>query len=226
MTRLQVLVLGVDGVGTRCVQEVLAHGADPRAVLVEAGWEVQHLVSIDRSHEGVVLAFRVRHAQARRATERVARVEVSRDLAATAVRLQRVSAYALVTSRRGVLLTESSDKTSRPGAWGLPGGGLDAGEHPDAATEREVWEESGQSLTLDGPRDVVTDHWVGAAPNGRIEDFHAVRLIYRAHCDNPSEPVVHDVGGTTRSAAWWKRSQAVRLNLTPWTRALLAGSDD
>lgn len=226
MTRLQVLVLGVDGVGTRCVQEVLAHGADPRAVLAEAGWEAQHLVSIDRSHEGVVLAFRVRRAQARRATERVARVEVSRGLAATAPRLQRVSAYALVTSSRGTLLTESSDKTSRPGSWGLPGGGLDIGEHPDAATEREVWEETGQSLTLDEPLDVVTDHWVGAAPNGRIEDFHAVRLMYRAHCDNPSDPVVHDVGGTTRSAAWWTHSQLARLNLTPWTRALLAESDD
>ena len=40
---------------------------------------------------------------------------------------QRTAAYAVVTSDRGVLLTELSALTSAPGRWTLPGGGLDPG---------------------------------------------------------------------------------------------------
>ena len=32
-----------------------------------------------------------------------------------------------------------------------------------------------------------------------IEDFHAVRLIYRATCPDPADPVVLDRGGSTAS---------------------------
>ena len=50
---------------------------------------------------------------------------------------------------------------------------------------------------------VQAAHWIGDVSAGeRHEDFHAVRLIYAARCDNPRDPVVHDVGGTTASSQW------------------------
>lgn len=56
---------------------------------------------------------------------------------ATVPRYQRVGAYALVRSRRGLLATRHSGRTNRPGTWGLPGGGLEPGEDPSTAAVRE-----------------------------------------------------------------------------------------
>ena len=49
---------------------------------------------------------------------------------------------------------------------------------------------------------MTTSHWVGRAPSGRLEDFHAVRVVYAAWCPDPTDPVVHDVGGSTASVRW------------------------
>ena len=43
---------------------------------------------------------------------------------------QRVAAYAVVLSQRGLLATEYSDQTAVPGRWGMPGGGMDDHESP------------------------------------------------------------------------------------------------
>jgi 8-oxo-dGTP pyrophosphatase MutT (NUDIX family) len=115
---------------------------------------------------------------------------------------QRVAAYAIVTSDRGLLLTQFNDQTHIPGEWGLPGGGLDAGESPVEGVHREVWEETGQRIALEGLVDVQSSHWIGRAPNGVVEDFHAVRIVYRATCPEPREVVINDVGGTTGDARW------------------------
>ena len=123
---------------------------------------------------------------------------------------QRVAAYAVVSSAEGVLLTELSDRTNAPGQWGLPGGGIDPGEDPLDAVVRECWEESGQHVTVTELALVQTSHWVGRAPGGRVEDFHAVRIIYRASCPTPTEPVVHDVGGTTADARWVRAGRGWR----------------
>jgi len=134
---------------------------------------------------------------------------------------QRVAAYAVVTSPRGVLVTELSDRTNAPGQWGLPGGGIDPGEDPLDAVVRECWEESGQQVTVSELALVQTSHWVGRAPGGRVEDFHAVRIVYRATCPAPTEPVVHDVGGTTADARWVQPAELAALPLTPGWRAVL-----
>jgi len=42
---------------------------------------------------------------------------------------------------------------------------------------------------------------VGRSPRG-LEDYHAVRLLHTAHCERPTRPVVHDVGGSTSDARW------------------------
>jgi 8-oxo-dGTP pyrophosphatase MutT (NUDIX family) len=137
-------------------------------------------------------------------------------------RHQRVAAYAVVTSPRGFLMTQFSDRTGAPGQWGLPGGGLEPGESPEVAVVREVWEESGQVIEVSDLALISTRHWVGPAPSGRLEDFHAVRVIYRALCPEPTDPVVHDIGGTTAAAAWWPADNLELLALTPSWRSVLS----
>ena len=114
---------------------------------------------------------------------------------------QRVAAYAVVLSDRGLLATEYSDRTAVAGRWGMPGGGLDDGEEPTAAVFREVARRPRRPCWRSAVR-VQTSHWIGQSPHRTIQDFHAVRLIYRAHCPEPTDAEVLDTGGTTKSARW------------------------
>jgi len=134
---------------------------------------------------------------------------------------QRVAAYVLVTSPRGILMTQFSDQTNAQGQWGLPGGGLEAGEAPDRAALREVWEESGQVIEVGEVALIQTNHWIGRAPAGRLEDFHAVRIVYRGSCLDPTAPVVNDVGGTTAAAAWVPPRELDHLDVAASWRSLL-----
>ena len=120
-------------------------------------------------------------------------------------------------------MTQFSDRTNAQGQWGLPGGGIEAQEAPDRAVVREAWEESGQVIEVSELALVHTSHWIGRAPTGRLEDFHAVRLVYRAWCHAPTEPVVHDVGGTTAAAAWVPPTDLDRLDVASGWRSLMSG---
>ena len=48
-----------------------------------------------------------------------------------------------------------------------------------------------------------------------------MRIVYRATCPAPTDPVVHDVGGTTADARWVDPAGAGALPLTPGWRAVL-----
>ena len=137
------------------------------------------------------------------------------------VRVQRLAAYAVVTSPRGVLLVQFSDATNAPGRWGPPGGGIEPGETLEAAVAREVMEETGQQVRVGRPGAVVDRHWIGRAPGGRLEDFHAVGVLWEAICDEPSAPVVHEVGGTTASAACVPPTEVAGLPLLETWRDVL-----
>lgn len=135
---------------------------------------------------------------------------------------QRVGAYAVVISDRGLLGTVNSSLTAAPGTWALPGGGIDPGESPSDAVIREVYEESGQHITIDRVLALDSDHWIGRSTSGVLEDFHALRIIYGATCKAPSEPVVHDLGGSTERADWVPWRSWRKLHWTISSRSVLA----
>lgn len=198
----------------------LGHGADPVTELLERGWRVTKGLDVHQADTALTIRLQVEPTEPAPRSE-YARVPVQEGLTeediATAHVYQRVAAYAFVESERGLLLTELSARTWRPGEWTLPGGGIDPGESALGALHREVWEETGQVLTDTELLGVLSSHWIGRSPIGRVEDFHAVRLYYRAHCPSPSDPVVHDVDGSTASAAWIPRA---RLETTPLASSL------
>jgi ADP-ribose pyrophosphatase YjhB (NUDIX family) len=184
---------------------VLEHGADPVRQLAALGWSARRLAAADLGVEGVL---ELRYAVEPATPVAVVHREVPTDPGLVraedepAYPYQRTAAYGVVTSERGLLLTELSETTSAPGRWTLPGGGLDPGEQPEAGLHREIWEESGQRVERVRLLEVQTSHWIGRAPGGRLEDFHAVRIVYAAWCPTPTAPEVHDVGGSTASVRW------------------------
>jgi 8-oxo-dGTP pyrophosphatase MutT (NUDIX family) len=227
-------VVGVDASGVEQVRERLSHGDDPVRLLARHGYattgpssvvgeENPHTVTVEYAVVplGEVSGEAVSHADgAARAVPRDPGIVL--EPGEVPVVLQRLAVYAVVGSERGVLLAQNSARTNAAGTWGLAGGGLDPGELPEAALHREIWEETGQRVDIAGIAVVTTRHWVGRAPNRRLEDFHAVRLVYRASCPEPTDPVVHDVDGTTAAAAWFPPDEVDRLPLATGTREILA----
>ncbi len=213
----------------------LQHGADLGMALWDSGFVMGELIDVRSApDEGrVVLSFDVdiRSDDGQPAVEAPSRRAPTHDpglvvgAGEQAVRVQRLAAYALVHCERGLLLTQHSERTNSPGRWGLPGGGVDPGESPPDAVVREVAEETGQRVRLTDVLGVVDGHWIGRAPDGRLEDFHAVGLVWAAVCERPTDPVVHDVGGTTAAAAWVPIEQVASLPLSDaWRDVLLAAS--
>jgi 8-oxo-dGTP diphosphatase len=233
------LVVGVDTLGNEVARLILGHGQDPTVLLAAHGWEARRTRDVT-SHtvttHVLTMTFEVEPARAvdpslggestARFADEGATTRRDPDLVMAKDEVpelhQRVAAYALVTSSRGVLMTQFSDRTNAEGQWGLPGGGIKSGEPPELAVVREAWEESGQVIEVSDLAHIQTSHWIGRAPTGRLEDFHAVRVVYRAVCHEPTDPVVHDIGGTTASASWVPPTDLDRLDVTSGWRSLLS----
>jgi 8-oxo-dGTP pyrophosphatase MutT (NUDIX family) len=219
-------IIGVEVAGAPPVfTGSLPHGADPHRLAWELGYRIVRPLSATGCAPDLTLTVQVgRHGRSSALQPPKTRsIDPDLDLATEAepVVRQRLAAYGIVLSSLGLLATQFSDRTAVPGLWGLPGGGIDPGESPSRALVREVAEESGQELEMSHLLDVQTDHWIGRSPARVIEDFHAVRIIYAASCPNPTEPVVHDRGGTTAAASWVPLDQWARVPWSSGARALL-----
>lgn len=203
----------------------LGHGEDPVVVAYERGFVALRPLSARRDADGeLVVSWVVRPVgddprPYRRSRGRDAALVLDPDR--PPVPRQRLAAYAVVRSARGLLATEYSRRTAVAGRWGMPGGGIDSHEEPEATVLREVAEETSQVVTLSELRAVQTSHWVGRSPHGVVEDFHAVRLVYLGVCAQPTDPVVADTDGTTASARWVPLSRWRTLAWTANWRDLL-----
>lgn len=137
---------------------------------------------------------------------------------------QRLAAKALIRRGDQVLLARLSGNAVETGRWTLPGGGVDHGESPETALVREVAEETGLVATPGTLLGVNDKHLTGNAPDGRLEDFHAVNLVYEAEVPGDQEPEVREVGGTTDAVQWVAVADIARgvLPVTDLVRFALA----
>jgi ADP-ribose pyrophosphatase YjhB (NUDIX family) len=143
-------------------------------------------------------------------------------------RRQRVAAYALLRRGDELLLSRLAPHVRFRG-WTLPGGGVDHGEHPREALRREIYEEAGLHAEPGRLLDVYHAHYTGARPDGLVEDYHAIALIFEAELLPESrdvEPHVVDVGGSTDHAAWVPLAEARTLSLSGAARHALAIVDE
>jgi len=115
---------------------------------------------------------------------------------------QRLAAKALIRRGDRILLARLSRRAVEEGRWTLPGGGVDHGESPETALVREIDEEAGLRPVVNALIGVHDAHLKGNAPDGRLEDFHAVNLVYRATVPEDAEPEVREVDGTTDAVQW------------------------
>lgn len=117
-------------------------------------------------------------------------------------KVQRTAAYGVATRDGEILLTRLSARAHRPGAWTLPGGGVDHGEAPVHTVAREVLEETGLTIEVGEFLEAHSVHLTGTAPNGRTEDFHGIQMLYRVRVVGDRDPEVVEIGGTTDAARW------------------------
>jgi 8-oxo-dGTP diphosphatase len=135
---------------------------------------------------------------------RVPVVQLVRDalVAHLPVKRQRLAVKALIRDGDRIMLARLSERAVETGRWTLPGGGVDHGESPETALLREIAEETGLRATVGTLVGVHDRHLTGTAPDGRLEDFHAVNLVYEATVESGRAPEVGEVDGTTDAVAW------------------------
>jgi ADP-ribose pyrophosphatase YjhB (NUDIX family) len=127
----------------------------------------------------------------------------------------RIGGYALCTEDDRILLSRLSVMEVDYGAWTLPGGGVDFGEHPDRAAIRELEEETG----LRGEIVAVAGVFSHVYPNSRAaqgEDLHFLGIVYRVRIVGGE--LRDEVDGTTDTAAWVSRAELGRLRLVELAR--------
>ncbi|MDR7380798.1 NUDIX hydrolase [Promicromonospora iranensis] len=125
----------------------------------------------------------------------------------------RVAAYAVITDDQGRMLLPHWSEHRHSG-WTMPGGGVDPGEHPADAAVREVFEETGYHVELDGVLGVDSSVIPGPErvhPSGR--PMQALRIVYRAHVTGGELRVEED--GTTDDVAWHTPAEIDTLDRVP-----------
>ncbi|WP_017555738.1 NUDIX hydrolase [Nocardiopsis baichengensis] len=138
--------------------------------------------------------------------------------------LRRLGGYGLVTDPAGrLLLSRIAEGFPGAGTWHLPGGGVDHGEQVRAALRREVAEETGQAAGVGRMVGVVHHHRTGVrGPEAQDTEVYGVWVFFHAHVEDPGEPRVQEVGGSTSDCAWFLPEDLPHLPLSTTARKGLA----
>jgi ADP-ribose pyrophosphatase YjhB (NUDIX family) len=127
-------------------------------------------------------------------------------------RVQRVAAYNICTDAADrLLLCRLSAVTEAPGAWTLPGGGVEFGEHPEAAALRELAEETGLVGTIAALLAVDSVHRPVRLGDDDAADYHSIRILYRTAIVGGE--LKHELSGSTDRAAWYTRDELETVSL-------------
>lgn len=130
---------------------------------------------------------------------------------------QRLAAYAVVRDDAGrVLLARQPDGRRGWSRWLLPGGGVEPGEHPEEAVLREVVEETGLHVQVEGLLCVLSDVSLVGRRHRRL---HNVRLVYRVTSGGtPGRPF----GESEGQARWCSPEEIRQLDVSAFTLEALA----
>lgn len=136
------------------------------------------------------------------------------------LRRTRVGAYAIVTARGALLLTQLGAGPDR-GRWSLPGGGLEHGEHPREALARELEEEAGLALEAPSLSGLISIREPHLPTSGPPEDVHYLGIIF--HAALPAQTPLKEQGdgeGCT-AARWFELSSLEQVPLSRSAREAL-----
>lgn len=128
----------------------------------------------------------------------------------------RVGAYALCTDNdERILLSRLSIVEVDVGAWTLPGGGVEFGEHPDQAVIRELEEETGLVGEIEELA-AVFSHIYHRSPAAEGNDLHFLGILY--HVRIVGGGLRDEVDGSTDTAAWLTRDELAERRLVEVAR--------
>jgi 8-oxo-dGTP diphosphatase len=123
----------------------------------------------------------------------------------------RLGAYGICRDEAGrILLARLSVLEVDVGAWTLPGGGVDFGEHPDAAVVRELSEETGLDGEIEEVAGVFSHVYSGSAFAGG-SDLHFIGIVYRMRIVGGE--LRDEIDGTTDTSAWFGPADLAGIRL-------------
>jgi len=122
----------------------------------------------------------------------------------------RVAAYAVIVDDHDRLLLAHWNEGRRT-AWTMPGGGLEPGEDPASAARREVKEETGYRVEIEG---LLGIHSRVIPPGRRLKPgadlpLHTLRIVYRARITGGK--LRNETGGSTDRAEWFSLAEVRAL---------------
>ena len=123
----------------------------------------------------------------------------------------RLVAYSICRDDAGrILLARLSALEVDVGAWTLPGGGVDFGEHTDAAAVRELREETG----LDGEIESISgvfSHVYRGSPFAGGGDLHFLGVVYAMRVTGGE--LRDEINGSTDTCAWFSEADLASIRL-------------
>jgi 8-oxo-dGTP diphosphatase len=122
----------------------------------------------------------------------------------------RVGGYALCIDDERILLARLSAIEVDVGAWTLPGGGLEFGEHPDDAVIRELEEETGFRGEIDEVAGVFS-HVYRQSRAAQGADLHFLGILY--HVRIVGGGLRDELDGSTDAARWFRREELGDIRL-------------
>lgn len=128
----------------------------------------------------------------------------------------RLGGYALCTDDEGrVLLARLAAIEVDAGAWTLPGGGVDFGEHPDAAVIRELEEETGYVGEIEAIAGVFS-HVYRRSRAAQGADLHFLGILYHVRVVGGAPR--DELDGTTDTARWMSPAEIAEVRLVEIAR--------
>lgn len=127
----------------------------------------------------------------------------------------RVACYAIITDEQNrLLLCRLCPRELDKGKWTLPGGGVCFGEDLMSATMREVFEETGLTVSITQLADAHSDHFVH-----HDRELHAIRIVFWAKIE--SGELRREVNGSTDECQFFAIDEIEKLPTVQLVRRAL-----